>query len=309
MSVERVTINESRAAQTIELSLEARESRTLLFSEDIKLPEADFIRLLVEHSQEIGDERFALNALFLTTTMVFGSDTRRFFNGITNPDRLRQYSWIFTPEEVLIRKEDEVEFACREYLKPAGYSSNALKQWIYNCRVMVGKYGGDIRNFFQENGNDAQRIIDSLVVFPRAKTERKIAKGAFLRFGPKLSRLFVQWVNQYQLYDLKRAEEVGLPVDFQIARILVQTGAVQLLDGRIQTHTLTHKAILPLLTEMCQEHGWNPRLVSETLWLIGSHCCNERNHEQCSVCELCDRLISRIPYDKEGFIDATDIGK
>jgi len=305
MSVEGIIVDKERTSKTIEMSLQARENRTLIFSEDIIPPEEHFVQIIREYSKEINDERFPLNALFLTTTMVFGSDTRSFFRGISDLDQVRRYAWIFMPERVVGVERSEVFGACEDFLKPAGYSQNALEQWIHNCRVLAEQYGGDVRNFFKRNDNNAQRIIDSLVVYPRAKTKYK---KEFRRFGPKLSRLFVQWVSQYQLYDLEGTEEVGLPVDFQIARIIIQTGGLRL-DEPTQAHYLTQKVLLPLLISLCSENKWSTQEVSETLWLVGSHCCNKRKHEQCPVNDMCGRLISRQPYDKGGLFDPKDFGR
>ena len=100
-------------------------------------------------------------------------------------------------------------------------------------------------------------------------------------------------------------EGIGLPVDFQIARIIIQIGGLRL-DGPVQAHYLTHKVLLPLLTSLCSEKEWSPQEVSETLWLIGSHCCNKQDHRSCPVNDMCNRLISRRPYDREGLFDPTD---
>lgn len=308
MSAERITVNKERTSQAIGLCLEAREEQALIFSEEITPLERDFIQLLRDYSEEIGDERFLLNALFLTTAMVFASDTRRFFRGISDPSQLEKYAWIFMPEKVTRANEAEVIEACNEFFRPAGYNRRSIAEWTYNCKLLEEKYGGDLRNFFQEKGNSAQEVVDALVVYPRAKTEVKKAKGAFLRYGPKLSRLLVQWIHQYQLYEFKGAEEIGLPVDFQIGRIIIQTGGLEL-DGPAQAHHLAHQVLLPLLTSLCLENEWSSQEVSETLWLIGSLCCNQGNHDLCPVESMCDRLISRRSYDKRGLFDPTDIGR
>lgn len=173
---------------------------------------------------------------------------------------------MFQPEEVVRRADSgiNVEDALLQFFRIAGYNKNAVKQYVHNCRVLSEKYAGYAGNFFEEHGNDARQIVQSLVVFPRAKTENK---PGFRRFGPKLARLLIQWVNQYDLWPINNADRVGLPVDFQVARILIQTEAIQL-ESPAQAHSLAHKVILPLLAEICAKTGWNPQAVSETLWLM-----------------------------------------
>lgn len=304
MSIERIAVDKERIAGVIGICLEARQDQTFIFSKDIIPPEERYIGLLKQYSQEIGDDRFLLNALFLTTTMVFASNTQRFFRGISNYDQLEEYSWIFMPEIVVSMDEDEVKEACRKFLKPAGYSQNALKQWVHNCKVLTEKYDGDLRNFFSENSDDAIKIIRSLEVFPRAHSADK---KDFRRYGPKLSRLFLQWVQQYELYSLENADEFGLPIDFQVARIIIQTGGLRL-DGPAQAHSLTYKVLLPLLISLCSEKGWEPKDVSNTLWSIGNNCCNTKRHDQCPVNNSCEGQISRKPYDKDGMFEPVGNG-
>jgi len=301
-----IVVDKIRAREVIESALEARKNRDGLFANFIP-PEKPFIDLLKKFGGELNDSRFCLNALFLTIPLVIAQNTSHFFNRIANPELLRQYGWIFNPDEVLGKglKETDVIDVCNSYFRPAGYSANGLLQWMHNLKILGEKYNGDLRNFFRENDNDAEKVIDALVVRPRAKTDEKTG---FRRYGPKLARLFVQWVNQYELYDLKNTDEIGIPADFQVSRILIQTDAL-LLNEPIQAHTITHKVVLPLISELCHENGFKPQEVSESLWTIGSYGCTNRRHEICPVASYCDSMISRTPYDRGGMFDPTDVGR
>jgi hypothetical protein len=302
-----VEIDRERARMVVETSLTAREQRQLLFAELDEPPEKRFIELITEQGTKLGDERFPLNALFFTTSLIFAQDTTRFFKRISDAELLDRYAWIFQPEIVVAEDamEKDIVSICQEYLKPAGYSRSALDQWVHNSTVLKEEYDGDLRSFFRSNADDAIEVVRALEVFPRAKTHEK---DGLRRFGPKLSRLFIQWVSQYKLYDLKNTDKIGLPVDFQVARIFVQTGALPL-KKPLQTHKVTHKILLPSLTEMCEENGWKPQQVSETLWLIGSRCCSKKRHDLCPVSDMCDKLISRKPYDRAGMFDPKDVGR
>lgn len=308
VEIEGVRVHSDRAGLVIGTCLTARTENRQVFSEEISPPEARLIRHLVDYSKEIKDERFPLNALFLITGAVRGGRTRPMLQKAGDLERLRALGWIFQPEKVLVKDEEEILEACRNFLSGAGYGTAAFKNWPYNCRLLQEKYRGDIRNFFSANGNEAREVIKKLVVAPRAKTERKINAGAFLSYGPKLARLFVQWVNQYGLYELTKADQIGLPIDWQIGRLMIQTGATET-DRPIQAHTFTQVILLPLLTELCEDKGWNQQKVSETLWLIGSLCCSTRRHRLCPLEEMCDRLISSVPYYRGGMFDPTDIGR
>jgi len=260
-------------------------------------PEEGYISLIKQAGEEIGDDRFALNAIFLTTSMIFGERTDRQFKRVESLDLIREFSWIFQPEQVLAKPY--AQDAVREFFRPGGYNNRSVKEWHHNCQVLDEQYGGDIRRFFWEKQNDAVRIVDSLVVYPRKRN-----KEGFRRFGPKLARLFVQWVNQYNLYSLMNVDQIGVPVDFQVARILTQTGGLRLVNpGTV--HDVNEKILTPLLAEMCLENGWDPRKVSESLYLLGNQGCNQGQHKICPVRNSCTMLISRKPYDKDGLIDPT----
>ena len=302
-----VSVSRDRISQVIATVFSARENRTGLFIENIDPPERQFIELAAEHGRRIADDSFALHSLFLTVPFIRGQDTFRFFRRLADPVLLERNAWVFQPSEVISQSDAgvDIELAVRNYLHPAGYSAYALRQYVHNCRVLQSQYAGSIQNFFMENGADAIRIVNSLVLYPRAKTEDK---KEFRCFGPKLARLFAQWVEQYKLYPLINADQIGLPVDFQLTRILIQTGGL-VLEAPTQTHTLTYKVVLPILEELCTMHGWNPQIVSESLWLIGALGCNKRNHIACPVVDMCDRLISRAPYDNGGKFDPTDVGR
>jgi hypothetical protein len=302
--VPSVSVNRDNIVLVVEAALKAREQEDSPLHTE--LPEKQFIDLIISYGEKIGDERFALNALFFVTSCVFSQNTSYFFNRITDEERLEKYAWLFQPEVVVARFEagENIEAACEEFLRPAGHSKNAIKEWVHNSRVLHEKYGGDIRNFFEENENDAMRILKALVVAPRAKTA---SKPGLRRFGVKLSRLFIQWVTHYDLYKLDNADKIGLPIDYQITRLLLQTAGI-ILKGRTIVHTLTYKVVLPELKDLCAIYNWDPKLVSAALWLLGHRLCSRRRHKGCPVGNYCTSLVSREPYDR-GVIYPEDIEK
>lgn len=301
MSIENIVVNRGRIQEVIAYALEARQNRTHLFTQEILAPEKEFVDLIKTHSVLKEDERFAVNALFLITSIVFAENTAVFFRKISDPELFSKYSWLFIPEIVL--ESQEVEDSCRKYFRPGGYNQIAINQWKHNCELMVEKYGGDIRNFFKENDNNAVKIVNSLVVYPRKKD-----KEGFRRFGPKLARLMVQWIKQYGLYPLLNTREVGVPIDFQIARLLVQTNGLTF-ENPVRQNDIAVKILTPLLVTLCEENGWDPKDVSETLWFIGNMGCNERRHQDCPLDNKCTSLLSRTLYDSKGLIDPTDTGR
>lgn len=303
-----IKVDRERAVYVIETCLKerAREGSPL----NIELPEKEFIDLIINHAEEIGDERFVSNALFFVTSLVLFQETFDFFARImANKELLDEYAWIFQPEAVLAKVEagmkiEDVVKACKTFLQPRGIAIVALGQWVHNCEVLYKNYGGDIRNFFKKNENDAVKIVKALVVSPRAKSYQK---PELRRFGQKLAPLFLQWVGQYDLYPLENIDEIGVPTDWQICRVAVQTGILTLTEPT-QVHRVVNGELRPLLADLCIKHGWPPREVSATLWLTGNQLCTNRRHNDCPVSEECTILISRGPFDA-GKVDPTDVGR
>jgi len=297
-----IIVDEARILATIERALEARRNKEGLFIQAVVPPERDFIELAKKYGEEIGSEVFVLHALFFLSTTIYADDSTRLLKRVAKPQQFRHYAWIFQPEKVHEYSNSEVVWAAKQLIKP-GYNVRALADWQHNASVIVEKYDGDLRNFFAEHDNDAPKILKALV----GPARKKDWEG-FRRFGPKLGRLFLQWVQQYGLADLKNTEEIGVPVDFQVARLIIQTGGIHLSEP---THkgVLQEKILTLALAKLCQQNKLSPQLVSETLWLIGNRCCNNYAHHLCPLACRCDRLISRSPFDESGFFDPADVGR
>lgn len=303
MSLESIKINKNRMVDVIKTSLLAKEQNQGLF-ENIVIPEEKFIKLIKEHGQNIADDKFALHALFLTTQMIHGESTQLALGRIANLKLIEKYSWIFDPKKVSQAENEDVIDACTKFFRPGGYNITVFGQWQHNCQIIENNYSGDLRNFFEKNNNDATKIVDSLIVFPRAKTENK---KEFRRFGPKLSRLFIQWVNQYNFYKLENANSICIPVDFQVCRIMLQTNAVEI-DKAVSIHSLSTKTLLPSISNIIDENSLKAREVSESLWFIGSNGCGKN---RCNLCPLdipyCDKFIHRTSsYDLTGLFSPED---
>lgn len=267
------------------------------------LPEQDFVNLTKEYSEIYNYEQLPLNALFYATTLDFMSDTGNLFRKLSNREMFEQYSWLFEPLEVVEHDEVSVLKACYEYVQPESYQPNAIREWYHNSLILCNKYGGDIRNFFVENDNDAVRIIDALVVKPRIK-----GKTGLRRAGPNVASLYIQRVNQHQLYPLKNIEGVDFTGDFHAARVLIQTDGI-VLDKPEGAHNVTYKTVRPLYSYLCKLNGWSYEQISNGVWYIGSQLCSERKHNECPLRDICVRLISKKTYDSTGKFDPTDIGR
>ena len=308
MSIENgIGVDPDRAKRVIQTALNARRDGTGFFGENPQLPESRFVELVKAKGKKLGDPRLALHAIFLTSACVFGDDTGRLFQKITDPDLIDWRWWLFEPSQVVDADDGgmDVETEVKNFFQFGGYNAAAARSWVENCRVIKDRYGGDLRNFFGKYNDDAPEIVQALMTRPRCKTGEK---REFYRFGPKLARLAIQWIAQYGLYEFHRAEEFGLPTDFQVVRFLMHT-KILTLPKALHVDLVARRTVLPLIEQLAEANGWTPREISEALWLIGYYGCNRRRHNDCPIRNDCTSLISRKPYDEKGLFDPRDVGR
>ena len=317
-------VNEERAIEVISAALHEYESGELGFFDGKNQVEEEYVNFLIEQGES---DEFIINALFLLTTVTFGSSSSVFFNRLSkDPEVYKKYRWLFVPSEVVESKfivsEDEkedinneeggvIEFnkAWKEYLRPMGRQGASMHGWYHNCSVLCEAYNGNVIEFLKKHNNDSQIIRDVLQVSIGAKSEQK----EFRRLGPKLTPLFLQWVGRYKLHDLVNLEDFGLPVDFQLCRIAVQTGIIEI-DDDIYRADLAYKIFLPLVSKLCKEFNWEPRLVSEALWVIGSMGCTKDQraiapYYTCPLKPHCNGVLHKLDKDYWKFSNMEKIGK
>lgn len=299
-----IIVDQEHILSVVQRALEGRKNKEGIFASEQEVipPEKDFIELMQHWGKLKGSERYTSNALFFTTTTVYADNSTRQFKYMSDKFNYLRHGWIFDPDLVVRRKNSQVIRAANDLIRP-GYNRQALERWQHNAQVLVDNYEGDVGCLFAKHNYNAPAILDTLMG-PR----RKEKWTGFHRFGPKLGRLFLQWAHQYKLAPLKNMEAIGVPVDWQVARIVIQTGGVAI-DHPVNKHWILDKTLIPLFTSLCQENGFSSQEVSETLWLIGNRCCNDEKHDLCPLSSLCTRYISRDPLDRNGLFDPTDRGR
>lgn len=293
-----VHFDEERIALVIHQITQARDQKTGLFRWDIKPPEEAFVNLCKENLV------FPLNALFLLTTTVYADNSARQFTRICEPASFRKYKWLFDVKKVSRRTNSSVIDAGMAYLTP-GYNGRALSYWKHNASLIQDQFGGDLNEFFRILGYDAPTILSVL-----AQPKDKASYDGFRGYGPKLSRLFLLWADYYKLTfkPLKRINEIGIPIDFQVARLLIQTSGINL-SRETHKHWVQNPNLQEILVDAIEKDGHSPLYVSEGLWFTGSICCNSRLHTICLLASECTSLISREPYDRRGSFNPKDVGR
>lgn len=299
-----VHINRRQTRRIVGLLHLARTNKELLFNQEGPPPETAFVNLVTAYSKEKNDPKFQSNALFLVCSLVYGEKTSAFFSRISDPKQFAKFAWLFDPNKVCRRNPEDILTACDQYFRSGGYTRSALEQWVHNCQVIKSDYSGDIRNFFTKQDNDAVKIVAALEGPPGKHGKDK---QGIRRYGPKLARLASAWQVKYLKYELSNLDYVGPHIDFQIARILIQTGCL-VLDSPTQSRHVTSIA-RELLTTLCIRNHWDSYFVVETLWHLGVHGCSLGNHSDCPVASMCDRLISATTYYKDGLFNPADTGR
>lgn len=297
-----VFVDKERVLVTVKRASEARENREGIFACKVRPPEEKFIDRVKTYGQEQCLDNFALHALFFTITTLFADNSTKQLNGINKRFDPQTHARIFIPRVIVESREEDVVETARDLIRPS-VNDIAIHKWFHNAKLLCDKYDGDLKNFFSGHQNEAPAILAGLT-----GPKRKEGWEGFHRFGPKIGRLFLQWVGQYDLAEITKVDEIGIPVDFQVARLVIQTGGVKLTEAT-HKHWILEQQLVPLFEEICKENGLSSARVSETLWLIGSECCNSRLHHLCPLSSLCDRLISRSPLDAEGIFDPDDVGR
>ncbi|MHC1716292.1 MAG: hypothetical protein AB9915_00120 [Candidatus Dojkabacteria bacterium] len=308
-------VNEERAIEVISAALNEYNNNELGFFNNKEQAEEKYINFLVEQGES---KTFILNALFLISTVTFGSSSNVFFNRLSrDPEVYKKYRWLLISSEVVKshlkngEEKEGVEYnsAWNEFIRPFGRQGNSLEGWYHNCVVLNKEYNGDILEYFKKHNNNAKEIWDALVFWPEGKRENK----EFRRLDRKLASLFLQWVGRYELYDLSNMEDFGLPVDLQICKIAIQTGII-IPTGDLYRDSLANDILVPLIVKLCKEFGWEPRQVSEALWLIGSRGCTPDQravapYYTCPLKQLCKGVMHKLPADYWKFTTIEKMGK
>lgn len=330
-------IDMERAEQVLSATLTEYADNDLGFFKEKNQAEEEFINFLFEQGET---KEFVTTAVFLLSMITFGSESKLFYDSLLRKSgQYQNYRWLFIPEEVcktkLSRKkerwekinggtclfpeifvtdqmfnepeangffphaEDALEFNSEweKYIEPHGRQGDALLGWYHNCCILQKTYHGHIYEYFNAHNNDANEIHEALHFKPDGSTVNK----EFKRFENKLASLFLQWVGRYELYPLSNMNKFGLPVDFHLCRIAIQTG---ILDPQVEIArgVLANEIFVPIIKHLCKKNGWSPAAVSEALWVIGSQGCTPDQkafapYNTCPLKEECIGAIRKLKND------------
>lgn len=307
MKNERVIVYPNKVERIIQTILDARNNKEFIFADEITPPESEYVKKLINYGEVINNPDFAPNALFLTTIFIRGGKTEQFFEGIEKRDNLKEYAWIFDPDTGLKKDEKTIELAITEFFRPQGYALDAIKKWKHNLEV-INRHNGSIINYLNQEKfeADAHIIVKSLYVRNRAKTAEKVKVDAFLGYGQKLAHLAVQFLHQYGFYNFRNADSFGLPIDFQMARVMIENGGFETI-GDANVNEIVFGKLLPTIIDLGAKNSWHLGEISESMWLFGNHACNKRRHSDCPLYDSCKGLVTATKYQRYGTMSTSDL--
>jgi len=278
--------NPELATEILEIVTHAYRLHALQFSKQEHHPESPFLNLLQEKEKEYRD--ITLNGLFLTTTLIFGGETKTIFSHLANVQSFEKNFWVFVPEEVVKKDEKECYESLLEYIEPPGRVKNSIREWWHNCDYLLKKYDGSVKNLFSSCNNDAHKILSVMI----GGKERLKNKEGFKRFGTKLATLYLLWVDQYKLHNLENIDEIGIPIDVHLRRLFIKTGII-VPYGEIPIHNFAYDLMSPILKESIKkltERGYEPWEVMNAMWGLSSHECQNSLHKVCPIDHYCNRV-------------------
>lgn len=292
-----VTINPEMALEVVRIISKAYDDKTHLFANPkVSPPEERAFPLFIDYGKYRGLPDYGLNAVFFIANNLYADNTSKQLKRVSKPQVLEKHEWLLDPNKVANSDPDQVVYGVLDFVQPARYNRvRTAQNWLHNANVLAKYYGGSVNNFFAAHDFDAEKILP-ILQGPEKKKDWHLFKG----FGSKTVRLTLQYIGQYNLAPLKNLDRIGVPVDFLIARIMIQTGALNLVEGEAHKKWVLDRTLVPLFIKMCIDHRIPPQKVSEALWLLGHFGCNLLNHDQCPVAHLCTTLIPRDPIDEDG---------
>lgn len=274
------------AEVVLEQVTEAYLSSRLIYGSEKNHSEEKFIQLLCEQENEYPG--ITLNGLFLITSLTFSGSTDVLFKHLIEPGLFEQNLWLFIPQKVVERKEEECIQALKAYAKPTGTTGKSITEWYHNSKQLLERYDGQIANLFFECDGNALKILPEIM----GGKERQKFKEDFRRYGTKLSTLFLLWVDQYKLYDLENIDSIGIPIDRHVRRFLIKTGILIPFD-EIPIYNYSYDLALPILKEVVirlTDKGYRAWQVMNAIWGISTNECKKGLHSNCPIDEHCTKI-------------------
>jgi endonuclease III len=278
-------VNESKAVKIAKKLSDLFYNRKGFFK-DYSMPEYILPRNLVKGSRE--------HALYLTyvISIDYMTDAEKLWRNSRGAYEL--YPERFKPENIIKMGNRNLRAFVRRL--GARFSTTGVSTWKKISTILLNKYDGDPRNITPQ----------SLTI---KEIKNKLNEFPYLR-GNKLSNFYIRAMGENGLFKIKDFDELGIPVDVQVARFTIYTGVLKLLSDRFEG--CVHEDPLRGLIEEAWRNAAKkvdtyPWKLDEPMWTIGSKLCTARKCYFCPVEELCDK--TKGVRFKEGIAIWEHVGK
>ena len=192
---------------------------------------------------------------------VFGAEALWFYSR-----RLVSYNYeIMLPETILeLGREGILEHLIRWAYPGIVSPEKCSNYWLQNSDIILRKYGGDIREFAERYGNNAERVVKKL--------------REFEGIGLKLSNFIARIMHKTGIWDLKNIEAIDIPPDIHLQKLALRTGMI-----RVKHDALVKLDSQPVIDAVRKAYriaalSYNvpPIELDEPSWHIGRLCCSRK---------------------------------
>jgi hypothetical protein len=185
--------------------------------------------------------------------------------------------WIFSPDEVVKRSDKDLIEAMSKYNLSKKDYKDAIEIWKPVARAFHDRFGSDPRILLEENGYDAVRLYDSV-------KSRYKSSFPYLS-GNKILPLWIRMMYDVLHIELKRIEEIPLPVDIHVARSTFSIGGLR---GRfVGTIQEVFNEIDAVWKGACVSIGIYRLQLDEPLWNLSKFGCTYRSGGRCPRAGIC----------------------
>jgi len=189
-----------------------------------------------------------------------------------------EINWVFDPNEVVKRGKEELSKALQKH-KLAKKKNRDVDIWHSISLTLSNRYGGRLRNLFEEYGYDVERMFSDFI---------RNRKAEF----PSLSgtKIFPHWIRSLKEkvnLPFKNIEKLPIPVDVHIARATFTTGCI---TGRYSSKGLNEtirRRVVEVWERALEGTDIAPVEMFRPLWLLSKYGCHYRKNGERPMLDRC----------------------
>ena len=207
----------------------------------------------------------------LTVSIDYQRDASELWKASRHTIDTKNTLWIYSPEEVLRRTDNELVTAMQKYGLSKKPIKDSLRIWKPICKSFYELFNSDPRILLKECNYDALGVFESM-------------KSRYKRYFPYLSGrkilpLWIRMMNDVVGINLKNLDKIPIPVDIHIARATLCLGCLKgEYTGSIEGIFME---INEVWREACESLPYYRLELDEPLWHLSRYGCTNRHNNYC----------------------------